>query len=289
MKSFTVSVIVITYNHENFIEESICSILKQRVDFEFELIISNDCSTDNTNKVIETIISKHTNDKISISYFNHEKNLGMMPNFIFALNKSKGDFIALCDGDDYWIDPFKLKKQVGFLVNNPDYVACFHPAKFKIGNNQSLTTQNLNTIKYEYNIQNILQYWAIPTASMVIKRTQVFSNLPDWYKELDSGELPLLLFHIELGKFKLFEEYMSVYRKSGLGVSNSHNGAKMIHYRAKIHVKLNEYFDYKYENEIYKALDYLMGKHLQIERPNFNKPTLRYSLKNKLRYFFNGK
>ena len=107
------SVIMITYGHENFIEQAIKGVLIQECNFDFELIIANDCSPDNTDIIIKDIIA---NDPRAgkIKYVRHNNNIGMMPNFIYALQSAKGKYIALCEGDDYWTLPSKLQKQVDF-------------------------------------------------------------------------------------------------------------------------------------------------------------------------------
>jgi glycosyltransferase involved in cell wall biosynthesis len=124
-KSTLVSVVMITYNHGKYIKQAIEGILMQKTNFNVELIIANDCSTDNTHKEINDIIKKY-NGLINIRYYNHTQNKGMMENFIWTLNKAKGNYIALCEGDDYWTDPYKLQKQVDFLEENEDYSLCSH-------------------------------------------------------------------------------------------------------------------------------------------------------------------
>ena len=119
-----VSVCMITYGHEKFIREAIEGVLIQECDFEVEIILANDCSPDQTEVVIQDILSTHS--KASwIKYIKHDQNIGMMPNFIFALSQCSGDYIALCEGDDYWIDPFKLQKQVDFLEENNEFSICW--------------------------------------------------------------------------------------------------------------------------------------------------------------------
>jgi glycosyltransferase involved in cell wall biosynthesis len=111
------SVIMITYGHEKFIEQAINGVLMQECDFEVELIIANDCSPDQTDEVIQNILKNHPRASW-IKYINHEKNLGMMPNFLFALSQCKGEYIAMCEGDDYWITKDKLQKQIAILESN---------------------------------------------------------------------------------------------------------------------------------------------------------------------------
>jgi glycosyltransferase involved in cell wall biosynthesis len=111
-----VSVVMITYMHGAFVSEAINGVLMQQCDFDVELIIADDCSLDRTSAVIDNF-KDHPNYKW-INYIRHESNMGMMGNFIWALEQASGKYIALCEGDDYWTDPLKLQKQVDFLEAN---------------------------------------------------------------------------------------------------------------------------------------------------------------------------
>jgi len=124
-----VSVCMITYGHEKFIEEAINGILMQEADFDIELIISNDASPDRTDEIIKMIIQNHPRGNW-IRYINHKNNIGMTLNFHFVLEACEGKYIALCDGDDYWTDPLKIQKQVDFLETNEQASGCFHHASF---------------------------------------------------------------------------------------------------------------------------------------------------------------
>jgi glycosyltransferase involved in cell wall biosynthesis len=124
-----VSVVMITYNHEKYIAEAIKGVLMQKCDFDIEFIIANDKSTDQTHQVINEIIDGTTiADHINLRYYNHPNNKGMMKNFIWSVQQAKGRYIALCEGDDYWIDPYKLQKQVNILEANPDLAMSTHEA-----------------------------------------------------------------------------------------------------------------------------------------------------------------
>jgi glycosyltransferase involved in cell wall biosynthesis len=114
-----VSVCMITYGHEKYIREAIAGVLMQECDFEVELILANDCSPDSTDKVIQNILENHPR-RLWIKYFNNVENLGMMPNFIFALEQCSGTYVAMCEGDDYWITTDKLQKQVDILERNKE-------------------------------------------------------------------------------------------------------------------------------------------------------------------------
>lgn len=118
-----VSICCITYNHVKYIAEAIQSFLMQIADFEYEIIIGEDHSTDGTKEVIEQYIAEYP-DRITL--VSHNPNIGSIKNQTDTIGRARGQYIALCDGDDFWTDPHKLQKQVDFLEANPDYVMCCH-------------------------------------------------------------------------------------------------------------------------------------------------------------------
>lgn len=244
-----VSVVMITYAHENYIREAIEGVLMQECDFEVELIIANDCSPDKTDLIIKDIIQNHPRGNW-IKYHPHEKNLGMMPNFIFALQQAKGKYIALCDGDDYWIDALKLQKQVDFLDKNLDYSLVFHNALVHntIRNEKRLFTKNYEFS--EYDAFDIFKNWLIPTASMVF-RNYNFINIPEFMQKATNGDLALQVYLNDFGKFYASNEVMSVYRLNPSSVTiSSFSGIK--HKMAQVNqLKLmNTFFKKKYNVEI---------------------------------------
>ena len=107
-----VSVCMIAYNHQEFISQALDSILQQKTNFPFEIIIGDDNSKDDTGKICRAYAAKFPGQ---IKYFHREKNMGMMPNMIDILNCCDGKYIALCEGDDYWTDEKKLQTQADFL------------------------------------------------------------------------------------------------------------------------------------------------------------------------------
>ena len=117
-----VSVCTITYNHENYIEEALDSFLMQETNFPFELVIDDDCSPDGTADIIKQYMKKYPN---IMNVRLRKKNVGSMTNFIENMQRAKGNYIALCEGDDYWTDPLKLQKQVDFLEKNDEYVITY--------------------------------------------------------------------------------------------------------------------------------------------------------------------
>jgi mannose-6-phosphate isomerase-like protein (cupin superfamily) len=108
-ESVVLSIVVISYNHEKFILETLRSVFCQFVDFQVEVIIADDHSGDNTQRVISDFLL-NCNTNWNVYFFQHEKNLGMQNNFRFVLEKCNGKYISVCEGDDYWTDSYKVKK-----------------------------------------------------------------------------------------------------------------------------------------------------------------------------------
>lgn len=210
-----VSVCMITYGHESFIEQAINGVLMQQGDFELELILSNDCSPDTTDVVIQNIVQNHPNASC-ITYFNHKENLGMMPNFIFALEQCSGSYIALCEGDDYWTDPYKLQKQIDFLEANPDYVLSFHKVRI-LKPDGSLVPDFITNVPDNYETQETLARLGnyIHTPSIVFRN--IIKEYPKELSISPIGDYFLYMILTEHGKVKYLEDEMAVYRY-GVGV-----------------------------------------------------------------------
>lgn len=119
------SVFVVTYNQERYIRQCLESIVAQKMNFEYEVIIGDDCSTDGTGAICDEYAAKYP----QIRVYHHPKNLGLLGNWEFVMNKCMGEYIALIEGDDYWIDKNKLQRQVDWLDAHPDYTLTFTRAK----------------------------------------------------------------------------------------------------------------------------------------------------------------
>ncbi len=209
-----VSVCMITYNHEKFILDAIKGVLKQEVVFPFELIICNDNSPDNTDEVLKDFFSKTNND--NIRYFCHENNLGAVPNFHFSFQKARGKYIAICEGDDFWIDSKKLHKQVNFLEANEDYAASFHEVEM-LFRDKSITFSkyNRNEVKNPVKFQHVVSSdWLIPTCSFVFRKDKMV--LPPFFNKFNYGDYPLFCSILINSKAYFFPEIMAIYRRNNI-------------------------------------------------------------------------
>jgi glycosyltransferase involved in cell wall biosynthesis len=213
----TVCVLMLTYNHKKYIADAIEGVLKQETDFPYELIIANDASTDSTDEIINKLIGNHPKGNL-IKYFNHDSNMGMLPNFIFALNQGKGKYIAVCEGDDYWADPLKLQRQVDFLKTNEDYAICFHRV-YELVEGKEPVLSNLNSSEKEetYTVEDLAKDNFIHTPSVVFRNGPI-KELPTWFRDSPVGDYVLHMLNAKHGKIKYLPEPMAVYRRHSNGL-----------------------------------------------------------------------
>lgn len=139
-----VSIIITTYNQEKYIEKAIQSVLTQKVDFPIEILIGDDRSSDNT---VDTVLRYAKQFPEQIVPVCNKVNLGASQNFYQLLQKARGQYIAILEGDDFWIDPYKLSKQVKYLDNNPNASGCVHNTQLVDEFGIPLQTQRLAWIR----------------------------------------------------------------------------------------------------------------------------------------------
>lgn len=251
-----VSICMITYNHQRYIAQAINGIIMQKTNFNYELIIGEDCSTDNTRNIC--LEFQKANPK-KIQLILNESNLGMYPNFINTLAACNSKYIAFCEGDDYWIDPYKLQKQVDFLEKNSQYAMCFHNAFELINENKNMNLFSSIEDK-DYVGQEILKDWLIPSASVLFRQNII--NEPIFKKVFSSSKivyLDILLFLIaaEHGKIYGMKEPMAVYRRHSDGITQKEPDFKNM---KKMITHLN------YIGELFNNKYYSLTKMLSTER-----------------------
>ena len=249
-----VSVVMITYGHEKYIRQAIEGVLMQQGDFDLELVIANDCSPDNTDAVVQDVLSHHSNAHW-IRYVRHEKNIGMMPNFIFALQQAKGKYVALCEGDDYWTDPFKLQKQVDFLETNLEYVVCYHDA-IVVNDCDEKIAESLLPLNHKVDYNS----YELKTGSWLLPLTMCYRNLikefPPEFSKVFNGDTFLISMLGCFGKGKWINNIQPAsYRMHNGGVWSSKTvyqrilpqiktfGCLLSFYKVKKDIDLVSYFD----------------------------------------------
>jgi glycosyltransferase involved in cell wall biosynthesis len=223
-----VSVCMITYNHQDYISKAIEGVLIQKTNFPFELIISNDTSTDKTEDIINEFIATHPNGAL-IKKFTQVVNLGMMSNFFFAFKKCTGKYIAMCEGDDFWTDPYKLQKQIDFLEANIEYTICYHRVKVLNKKNfiiHDITEERYNKIKNSpITLDDLLDVGNfIHTPSVVFKN--VIKEIPYQFEFSSVGDYFLYVMLAKEGFIKRLDDVMAVYR-SGVGIHSTQDRITM--------------------------------------------------------------
>ena len=170
----TVSVCCITYNQEKYIAQAIEGFLLQKTDFQIEILIGEDYSTDNTRQIIQTYQNKHPK---LIKILSGEKNAGGTKNLLNVLNNAKGRYLAFCDGDDFWTDAYKLQRQVDFLRDDQDFVACSHYSRV-IDEKGETCYVATNIVPLEYTFDDLLigKKEETRTSSLVFRATNEFKN-----------------------------------------------------------------------------------------------------------------
>ena len=210
-----VSVCMITYYHEHYIREAINGILMQDTNFEYELIVSNDASPDNTDKVVNDIINNHPKGKL-VKYHSHIKNLGIMSNLLFALNQCKGKYIAMCEGDDYWITKDKLQKQVDILESNAKLGLVYTGVKFFEQKTKKFTAINPRFAKNKEDIIPMMLESKFIEFATTLFRNEVLSKVIEIIKpELAKaviGDTRILLETAYQSDIYFLNEVTTVYR-----------------------------------------------------------------------------
>lgn len=270
-----VSIICTAYNHEKFIAKALDSFLIQKTNFEYEILISDDASTDKTAKIIKEYQKKYP--KIIKAVY-HSKNLysqGVMPS-TYLYEKAKGKYLAICEGDDYWIDMNKLQKQVDFLENNEEYFAVYHNVRVVDENGNKIKNQKYLNYFEEHDVLNYteLKYnnnLCGQTSSILARNFWKNWSKDEKYKYLEikaNGDRKLSLYFTQKGKVKYFREFMSCYRKTfntdSWSSKNKEKNLSLHHYRTFEELKrmsqilLNKKFEYNFSEVLYSSIIYLV-------------------------------
>jgi glycosyltransferase involved in cell wall biosynthesis len=213
-KDLMVSVCCTTYNHKPFITQTVESFLMQQTNFKFEIVIGDDCSTDGTSEILKSFKERYP-EKIRI--ISAKKNVGAHQNMSNTVKTCKGKYIALCDGDDYWTDPFKLQKQVDFLEQNPEYIICCHYTQVvDMDNNPLYVDPNPLPLVHTYHDLLAGKQVETKTATVVyhnIPEVQQFFKQPLFFKSYAADKLiKLYTTFISGRKIYVMPEVMSCYR-----------------------------------------------------------------------------
>ena len=244
-----VSVCVITYNHSSYIEQCLNSILEQKVNFNFEICIGEDFSSDGTREICQKYAEKYPDkirlflrDRKDVIHLNGEPT-GTF-NFFATLIRCKGKYIAICEGDDFWTDPLKLQKQVNLLRKNPDCAICHcnvtvtyedgtptHPAYATPQQKRKMKKCGIGIIatpQKKMDITDLAKRNCIHTPGVLFKNWLNDNPLPLYVWKAGLGDWALHMGSARFGKLIFIDEKMATYRIHKHGFwSNAQNIKKL--------------------------------------------------------------
>jgi glycosyltransferase involved in cell wall biosynthesis len=255
-KKTKISVVVISYNQEKYIDECLNGIFKQKGDFTVELVIGDDCSTDRTLEIIKNYTENYASNDIKVKILVAKKNIGMTKNLQRCLYACTGEYIAVCEGDDYWSNCHKLQKQMEFLSLHPDCALCFHRIHlyFQESENFSVFEPDTKFVGNIFTTKDLILEYFIGNLSCCMYKANYVKQIDEDLFNLFIGDWMFNIYYSQFGDIGFLDEVMSVYRKHEDGTWAGMSNYKRINSIAHNINAYDHYLEYKYNREfsIYK-------------------------------------
>ena len=210
-----VSVVMVTYNHEKFIAQAIESVLMQRTSFPIELVVGEDCSTDDTREIVRRYAAARP-DIIRLVF--HEKNVGAYENGQDVLAACQGEYIALLEGDDYWTSPDKLQRQADYLDAQPACALCFHRTLIQVNEETPSEEFKIRKRKPVYTLCDYLDNDVEISTCSTFYRRALLGPFPPWFRQLGMCDVPMRALLAQKGDIGFLDEVMGVYRIHAGGI-----------------------------------------------------------------------
>jgi glycosyltransferase involved in cell wall biosynthesis len=256
------SVCVPTYNHGKYISQMLEGALMQKTSFPFEIVVGDDGSVDDTQDVIRGYMEKYPG---RIRAFLHQENQGPSSprefagrnNVLGLLKACQGQYVAMCEGDDYWTDPDKLQKQVNFLDQHPDYSISHHNVEVIYEDGSASHLFNTPRQPATSQLEDILaDKWFMATGSWVYRNYFREEDFATWHALAASGDWALLIQIVSRGKIGYIPDVMGVYRKHVGGLSNvhTHTNQWFLQNRIEMFENVDLWLDFKYHDIITQTI-----------------------------------
>lgn len=256
-----VSVYCLCYNHEKYIRKCLDGFIMQKTNFDFEVIIHDDASTDNSAKIIREYEDKYPDIIKPIYQKENQYSQGIKIRDKYMLPKCKGKYIAICEGDDFWTDENKLQTQVDYMEIHEKCSICGHAYK-EVNENGDFLKNIFRKSDQDENInyEDII-FWrtGVSTASLVYRK-DLFLERPQFFKETDVGDYPLMLYMASKGDFHYINKSMANYRVSSSGswtetvLKNPEKKFKHAKIMVKFLKELDIYTEREYHDEIIEKI-----------------------------------
>lgn len=285
----------LTYNHEPYLKDALEGFVMQKTNFPFVAIVHEDASTDQTAEVLREYAEKYPDIIFPIyeKENQYSKQNGSINKIMEkAMEVTGAKFVALCEGDDYWIDPYKLQKQVDFLDSHPDYSFSF--TGFKIYDQKYKKFIKGNYYKKNTNTNNIIEGGgAFISTHTIVYRKNLLKDYPDFTKNNPSGDYPLQIYLALKGKPYIINSELGVYRtnnpNSWVGrLMNSSNITKKLHIYTKtiemLH-RFDEFSNYKYHEAFEKRIRFLLYRYyINVNNPHKAQKYSNHKIKHFIKY-----
>ncbi len=238
-----VSVLLTTYNHEKYIAQALDSVLMQETDFDCEVVVLEDCSTDATQDILRNYQRKHP-DKIRLRLA--ERNQHSNKAFAEEFLASPSPYIAMLDGDDYWTSPRKLQTQVEFLRGHPECALCFHNALRIYADGSRVPLRHNSAGQKRISVLEDLWERNFIAGSAAMLRKDVLGQFPDWFYDLPYGDWPLYILCAQHGKIGYIDEIFGVYRIHSGGVWSRLDPIKKLESLIAFYQIMNAKLDFRF-------------------------------------------
>jgi len=269
---YFVSVLVAVYNHEKYLEKCLASIVNQKTNFKYEILIHDDCSTDGSKKIIDSFYKTYPEMIVPIYEKENKYSKGVKINKDILIPKMRGKYFCLCEGDDYWLDESKLQRQYDFLENNKEYKFCVHNSinvnddGVKIGENIAIKKSGDLCCK-----DFIINDGSYIATNSIFSYSYLAKKLPCYFNYL-SLDYIWQIYLSSVGKTYCFEECMSAYRVESVGSWNArmkNDNNKWILHKKKIIKALNMFnkdTDYKFNEYVKMKILFCNYNILELKR-----------------------
>lgn len=266
-KNKKVSVYCLAYNHEKYIRNTLEGFVNQVTDFEYEVFVHDDASTDGTKKIIQEYERNYPEMIRGIYQTKNQYSQGKKIVANFIVPRLNGEYVAICEGDDYWCDTCKLQKQVDFLEQNPEYSACVHNTEVIEMDSGHRRLMNPSLEAYDLDIRHVLLEGGSDyhTSSVVYRMEYakiVYSDeCPDFFKAAKGfGDYPLAIYLTLKGKVKYLPDIMSVYRYGtpgswSAGLKDIERFKAMRHTAIAMLKSVDEYTNYELHSHIQSIIE----------------------------------
>lgn len=307
-----VSVMCLVYNHEKYLNDCLSSLVNQKTNFNYEVIVHDDASVDESVKIIKEYAQKYPKLIKPILQVDNQFSKGVIITKDFFLPMAKGKYIAFCEGDDFWIDENKLQKQYDALEAHSECMMCVHKVKNVNQKGEDLGTYHPNVplpgscaIESKDFIKLICESYAFQTSSYFFnadKFRQYFDNIPAFRKLAPVGDQAYLLYFGDLGSVYYIDEAMSCYRNDCEGsfsekflAADRDERIKFYKQMIAMYKEYNQYTKKKYEESCNNAITKFQyyealyeNKYDILIQKRFRKYLKKEMLKSRLYFYFWG-